>query len=204
MKRWLSSNSLARPALLCLSLVSVFVTGCAGDREAEQSAGETEPSDVAASGTAATIDPARIEACGGFTVEDAADLLGVSVTTVTLRLPEAFNYETLKTCAFEDTVGGRGISYSLSWTDSVEEMIEDLQEERLNVGLAQTSIDAVMGEESDQAASYEIPGIGDEAFYAAVNGTVVARVGNVRVQVMNAPDLETRKAVAARVASRLR
>ena len=135
---------------------------------------------------------------------DAAELLGAAAESVTLRRPEYMNSDTLKTCAFEDATTGRSISYSLTRADSVEEMIEDLWEERQNVGLAQTSIEAVMGEESGEATSYEIPGLGDEAFYAAVNGTVVVRVGNVRVQVMNAPDLEIRKATAARVASRLR
>jgi hypothetical protein len=184
----------------------MVVTGCGGGgdsaptRTSETAAQQAPRAEV----TGGVVDPAQIEACGGFTVDDAAELLGVSAEGIALSYPEFLNNPTLKTCAFEDEATGQGISYSLTWANTAAEMAEQLADERQMVGVAQTSIDAVTGSESEEPASYEIPDIGEEAFFAAVNGTVVARVANVRVQVLNAPDLETRRQVAKRVAARLR
>lgn len=207
MRHWRSKIRLVGWAALCVGLAAVLVIGCGGEEGAVQTSERADTGEEPAAPArqaGKNVDPEKIENCGGFTVEDAAELIGVPVESVTLRLPEPMNTETLKTCAFEDEESGRGISYSLTWADSAEEMEGDFEDERQMVGVAQTSIDAVTGSESEGPASYEIPGIGDEAFFAAVNGTVVARVANVRVQVLNAPDLETRKKVAERVASRLR
>lgn len=207
MRHWRSKIRVVHWAVSWTGLIAVLVVGCGGEKGAVETSERPDTVEQPAAGSrqaGKNVDPEKIENCGGFTVEDAAELIGVPVESVTLRLPEPMNTETLKTCAFEDEETGRGISYSLTWADSAEEMQEDFEGERQMVGVAQTSIDAVTGTETESPASYEIPGIGDEAFFAAVNGTVVARVGNVRVQVLNAPDLETRKKVAERVASRLR
>lgn len=204
MKYWRSKNAMVGWAALCGGLMAMLAWGCGGQNGAGETSETAARPAAPARQAGRNVDPERIQACGGFTVDDAAELIGVSAESVAMQLPEPMNSETLKTCAFEDEESGRGVSFSLTWADSAEEMMEELEGERQMVGLAQTSIGAVTDTESEGPASYEIPGIGDEAFFAAVNGTVVARVSNVRVQVLNAPDLETRKRVAERVASRLR
>jgi hypothetical protein len=186
----------------CVLVTAVWACGAGTDRDESTSTEMQQEQPVTRS--QGVVDPAKIQDCGGFTVQDAAELLGVSVDAVVSRLPEAMNGPTLKTCAFEDAESGRGISFSLTWADTATEMAEQLADERELVGVAQASIDTVSGSESEGPASYEIDDIGEEAFFAAVNGTVVARVANVRVQVLNAPDLDTRKRVAAKVADRLR
>ncbi len=181
-------------------MLFVAVTGCGG--------GSPQGSASAGGGTASgkkgggIVDPARIEACAGVTAASVAAILGVPAAGV--KLESNRPYEALLICAYTGTGGDVLASFSLTSEPTVEAQQESLVTERQNVGLAKGSIEGVTGKQDGKPASFEIPDLGDEAFWARVNGSLVMRVGNVHVQVMMPNDVEKQKQLARLVAAGLR
>jgi hypothetical protein len=174
----------------------LFLTGCGGSETPKDATSGTTTQ--AQQGGKGVVDPAKIERCGGFTAEMAAGILGVPVSEI--QATNHLEYETLRICSFGvQSDYGKIVSFSLSWEKSAEEAEAGLARTRENLGLAQRSIGAVTGSTDKGPALEEIPGLGDEAFYTRVNDTLVARVGNVTIQVMTAPDLEAYKQIAREV-----
>lgn len=186
----------------CACLVmAVFLTACGGSEATKQGASQAAPESRRQSTD--TVDPAKIEKCGGFTAEAAARILGVPASDI--EASSRLEYETLRICSFQSrTQPKKIVSFSLGWEKSAEEAQASMASTRENLGLAKRSIGAVTGSTEKGPAVEEISGLGDEAYYTRVNDTLTARVSNVSVMVMNAPDLEAYKAVAREVIKGLR
>jgi len=148
------------------------------------------------------VDPARIEACGGMSPASAAAIAGVPAAGVKFEANRP--YETLLMCVYTAAKGDTLVSFSLASEPSVAAQEQALVTERQNVGLAKRSIEGVTGTQDRKPASFEIPDLGDEAFWASVNNSLVMRVGNVRVQVIVPNEVEKQKQVARLVAAGLR
>ncbi len=176
------------------------VTGCGGGTPlaSAPAAGKT------ASGTrgAGIVEPARIEACGGVTPASAAAIAGVAAAGVKFEANRP--YEALLMCVYTAANGDTLVSFSLASEPTAAAQEQELVTERANVGLAKGSIEGVTGTRDRKAASFEIPDLGDEAFWASINHSLVMRVGNVRVQVIYPNDVEKQKQVARLVAAGLR
>ncbi len=184
----------------CLAM-AVALVGCGGSQEPREAARRADP-EVGQQKTG-NVDPAKIEKCGGFTADLAAGILGVPASQI--KATNEPQSETLRICSFQAGSDWRKVvSFSLSSEPSADEAKASMATERENLGLAKSSIGAVTGSTDESAALEEIPGLGDEAFYTRVNETLVARVSNVRVQVMTAPNLEAYKQVAREVTRGLR
>jgi hypothetical protein len=181
-------------------MLLVALTGCGGGTP-ESSA---PTGGAAASGTrgGGTVDPARIEACGGVTPANAAAIAGVPAAGVKFQPTRL--HEALLMCVYTAPNGNTLVSFSLASEPSVTAQEEALATERQNVGLAKRSIEGVTGTQNRKPASFEIPDLGDEAFWASINNSLVMRVGNVRVQVIVPNDVEKQKQVARLVAAGLR
>jgi len=184
----------------CLAL-ALLLTGCGGSETPKQAAPGAAPE--VRQREADTVDPAKIEKCGGFTSETAAKILGIPASDI--EATSRLEYETLRICSFQSRSDSRKIvSFSLGWETSAEEAKAGMASTRENLGIARRSIGAVTGSADKGPTLEEISGLGDEAYYTRVNGTLVARVSNVTVLVMTAPDLEAYKQVAREVIKGLR
>ncbi len=184
----------------CLTM-ALFLTACGGSGVTKQGASQAVPEPRRQSTD--TVDPAKIERCGGFTAEAAARILGV--TAGDIQGSSQLTYETLRICSFQSrTQPKKIVSFSLGWEKSAGEAQANMTSTRENLGLAKRSIGPVTGSTDKGPALQEISGLGDEAYYTSVNDSLMVRVSNVTIQVMNAPDLEAYKTVAGEVIKGLR
>lgn len=186
----------------CAGLImTIFLTACGGSEVTKQGAPQAVPESRRQ--PIDTVDPAKIERCGGFTAEAAARILGVPAGDI--QASSHLVYETLRTCSFQSrSQPNKIVSFSLGWEKSAMEAQANMASTRENLGLAKRSIGAVTGSTDKGPALQEISGLGDEAYYTSVNNSLTVRVSNVTIMVMNAPDLEAYKLVAGEVIKGLR
>ena len=183
-------------ALLCLGGLSGCTSGpggAAGGGEAGKSAGSSTGGGVIAA--------EKVKTCAGFTPETAASLLGVPAAGIEDHSNDL--YEKLRSCTFADPKRSEArLSFSLRRDDSVEEAAEEMATFREHLGVARQVLPDAEG--SKGAAVQEIAGLGDEAVWARVNGTLNVREGNVTIQVSLPEDREAQKRVAEKVLEGLR
>ena len=194
------------------SLVFLLImgSGCGSDdpdatsQAKPRSADSPTPSESVDVGTRndEMVSPAAVSACGGFTLEDAAAILGVPASELEDRSDTSS--EKLTLCSFLRKGSAEGIGFYLSVSDTVERAVVEMEQGRGMAEIAQTTIDQVTGTESQEAAQVSVNGVGEDAYFMEVNGTFNARVGNVQIQVFHLEDRESMKEVGRRVAGGLR
>lgn len=118
--------------------------------------------------------------CAGFTSADAAKILGLPASELVSRTNKL--YATAWTCSFM-TADGHGVSFSVSVAASAEKAAEDMEKMRNNLEIAGET--APFKGKLPKGAYSDIMGIGDEAVWTDVNGSLTVRKGNITVQVMS-------------------
>jgi hypothetical protein len=136
--------------------------------------------------------------CGGFTAADAAAILGVPAAGVTAKVQRS--HEALWLCSFAGS-DGRAVSFSIAIAESAEEAARGLESYRANLTIAAAS-PAVRATVPDGACS-PVAGLGDEAFWTGVNGTLTVRRKNVSLQVSLPPERPAQVKVAEAFLRRL-
>jgi hypothetical protein len=167
-------------------------------KQAAKTGGETVAVDTAKNGMVAT---AAVTACGGFTLEDAASVLGVAASELEDRSESSS--EQLRLCSFMKPGSTEGVGFYLSVSGSIERAIAEMEQGRGMAGFAQQTIDQATGTESEQPALQSAEDIGEEAYFMEVNGTLMVRVANVQIQVFHMQDPEQMKQVGRMVAAGL-
>jgi hypothetical protein len=177
----------------------VGAVGCGGS--------ESEPPPAATGGAAPraasdVIPAGALAKCAGFTPSKAASLLGVAPETITdYSRPEG----RLRMCHYRHADdAAKTVSFTLSHRESVDQAKASIGKERESMGAARGAIDRATGTQSKTAASEDVSGIGDDAFYSAMNDAIMMRVGNVIAQVAGPADMTLKKRVAEEVARGLR
>ena len=181
-----------------------ILAGCAAAFGCGGSAPERETPAGGATPAAATdlISADALAGCAGFSAARAASLLGVPPEVVT---DFSRTEGRLRMCHYRNADDvTKSVSFTLGHRESVEQAKSSMQRERESMGAAQGAIDRVTGSQSKTAASEDMSGIGDEAFYSAMNGAIMLRVGNVLAQVTSPGDLALKKRAAEAVAQALR
>lgn len=169
--------------------------------EGPSSGSASEPGEISAQ-TNEMVSPAAVAACGGFTLNDAANVLGVPATGLEDR-SEASSHS-LNLCSFLISGSMEGVGFYLSVSDTVQRAVVEMEQGRGMAGFAQTTIDEATGTQSQNKALESENNIGDEAYFMEVNGTLNVRVGNVQIQVFHLEDREQMKEVGRIVAAGLR
>jgi hypothetical protein len=142
----------------------------------------------------------KVTACAGFTPETAAGLLGVPAATVVDHSSDI--YEKLRSCSFEDE-DGTYLTFSLRHDDSAEEAAQEMAVFRDHLGVARQVLPDA-GDASKGAPVEEVAGLGDEAVWARVNGTLNVRSGNITIQVSLPEDRDVQRRIAEKVLEGLR
>jgi hypothetical protein len=119
--------------------------------------------------------------CAGFTVKDAAPLLGVPVEKVTRTANKV--HATLWMCSFSAGQPGKLLAFSIEVAMSAKAAAADMERYRDNLEVAAET--APFKNKLPKGAYSEIlgDGLGDENVWTDVNGAFTARKGNVTVQV---------------------
>ena len=180
---------------------TVMVAAAACERSSDQA-----PSSSATSqGTppeAGLVSMTAVTSCAGFTPAKAAEILGITAAEVA---DNSRDQGALRFCAYGSrTDPSKTVSFTLGRRESVAAATASLKRERDALAEAQGAIGRVTQSPSSQAASENVQGIGDEAFYSAMNGAIMLRVGNGLAQVMSPADMALKKRVAEEVARGLR
>jgi hypothetical protein len=117
--------------------------------------------------------------CGGFTVEDAAKLLGLPVSKLSAKTekmaPELWR------CSFISQ-DGKGLSFSISIAKDAKKAAAELERLRNNLEVAAET--APFKNKLPKGAYSEISGLGEESVWTDVNGTLTVRKGNITLQVL--------------------
>lgn len=180
-----------------IGVLSAALLGGCSPAPAGRSAGASPAPPVTLEAAKGGVIPAeKVKACAGFSAETAAGLLGVPAGQLVDRSSDV--YDKLRSCSFLDPKQpGVGVTFSLRRDDSVEDAAQEMASFRDHLGVAQRVLPEPGG--SSQAAAEEVPGLGDEAVWARVNGTLNVREGNVTIQVAQPADRELQKRVAEEV-----
>jgi hypothetical protein len=113
-------------------------------------------------------------------------------------------YEKLRNCSFADKEHpGSYLTFSLQREESVEEAARQMAIFRDHLGVAREVLPDV-GDSTKGAPVEEIAGLGDEAVWARVNGTLNVRAGNVTIQVSLPEDRDTQRRIAEKILEGLR
>jgi hypothetical protein len=183
--------------LLCL----VGLDGCTSPPGGNAGAkGQPAKSGKAVNGEVIPVE--KVKACAGFTPETAAALLGVPAAGIVDQSSDI--YEKLRSCSFVDPgKPGTQLTFSLRRDDSVEEAAEEMASFRDHLGVARQVLPGAEGSAKEPAVQ-EIPGLGDEALWVRINGTLNVREGNVTIQVAQPEAREAQKKVVEKVLEGLR
>jgi hypothetical protein len=140
------------------------------------------------SGTPPAHDPAH---CAGFTVTDAAQVLGVASTS--LKPSQVRSHAGMELCSWSTADGARMVAFSVKTAASAKEAARDMEQYRNNLELAAEQ--PPWKGKLPKGAWSEIFGVGgDEVVWTDVNGSLTARRGKVTVQVTSPrPKLEQLK-----------
>jgi len=139
------------------------------------------------------VPPAAIAACGGFTIEDAASIMGIPASELEDRSEVYSSKSSL--CSFLRAGSTEGVGFYLSVSNSIERAVAEMEQGRGVASVAQTTIDRATGTESQEEALENAEDLGEEAYFMEVNGTLNIRVGNVQIQVLPMEDQEQMRKV---------
>lgn len=142
--------------------------GCGGGQKSEQA-----PAAQSKSG------PSKSQGCVGFTAEDAAPLLGVPAAQITANIHES--YEGFWLCSFAKPGDPTAVSFSVKITGSEKEAISDMEEYRSHLEVAG---EQPQWKDLPKGAYSDIFGVGDDAIWTDINGSLSVRKGKIVVQVM--------------------
>ena len=189
----------ARTRFFALAFAAVLV-GCGG--RATDGGGASGQGKEAGRGDG-MVAAAKVASCAGYTTEVAAQVLNVPAAEIEEKSQDL--YEKLRSCSFVSSQDAtRRVEFSLRRDDSVEEATDEMDVFRSHLGTGQGAMADVTGEKAKGAPYEEVPGLGDEALWAPINGTLNVRLGNVSVQVSLPDDREAQRRIAERVIAGLR
>jgi hypothetical protein len=167
--------NLLRPALV-LIVVTGMSWGC--ERSSDSAASANVPPAASDSSTGG-VDPALVESCAGFSVEAAAELLGVARATLS---DESGQSEALGwMCRYwsHESLIGPGLQFLLEVETSPAAAAARLRTLREEAPASDAAIGAAVGQARSGRSVITFEGIGDEAFWDPLTGGVNLRVGNV-------------------------
>jgi hypothetical protein len=119
-----------------------------------------------------------------FNASDAATILDVPVDQITAKSEEG--YEGFWQCTFTTDDYNKSVSFSVSIAKSVAQAVTDMEQYRSNLEFAGST--KVFENNSASGAYSDIIGVGDDAVWTAINGTLSVRKGNVTLQIIMPSD----------------
>jgi hypothetical protein len=139
----------------------------------------------------------RVRSCANFSTDDAAAVLGIAAGEIEEMSHDI--HETLRMCTYMRRADLRSVSFSLATNESIDEAVSGMASGREMAGFAKRTIEGVTGTGSAAPPLEDVAGIGEDAYWMEVNGTLNVRVKNVEIQVQSPDDREKQKDVARKI-----
>ncbi len=136
---------------------------------------------VGAADSKGLVSYAALEDCLGFTTKDAGPLLGVPVPQVSRHIERIS--KTLVVCSFAVGRSTPGLAFSIELEASVRKAVEQMEQYRDS--LSTTGDTAPWKNKLPKGAYSDIvgQGLGEEAVWTDINGTLTVRKTNATIQV---------------------
>ncbi|HKA87561.1 MAG TPA: hypothetical protein VKE22_07835 [Haliangiales bacterium] len=132
------------------------------------------PATATSGGKGGGFPASMVASCAGFTAAAGAEFLGVPPADVKDSSIATGDYS--RECRFASTTEPKKkVGFQLIFSDTVEAAIADMAQSRDNYKLAYRT----PARQGAEVPFEEIAGVGDEAFWTAINGFVVMRRGNL-------------------------
>jgi len=172
--------------IAALLLLAVVLTACS----------RSESPTTAGGGT---VYSAEQVSCALFSVDDAAAVLGVPAADIKAYAQEL--YPGNQDCSFNGGGLDKLVSFNLSLAPSSEEAATDMAQYRGHLEIAR-GVKPFKDDLADGAYS-EVEGLGDEALWTAVNGTLSVRKENFSLQITLPKVRDLQRGIAEKILSRL-
>lgn len=133
--------------------------------------------------------------CALFSRDDAAAVLGVPAADIQVTSEELYagNWN----CGFNGGGLDKLVSFNITLSPGVEEAAMDMAQYRSHLETASGT--SPFREDLADGAYSEVDGLGDEALWTAVNGTLTVRQGNFSLQISLPKDREVQAGIARKI-----
>ncbi|MDD3448363.1 MAG: hypothetical protein PHF72_04960 [Gammaproteobacteria bacterium] len=133
--------------------------------------------------------------CALFSRDDAAAVLGVPAAAIRATAEELYagNWD----CGFNGGGPDRLVGFNITLSPGVEEAAVDMARYRSHLETASGT--RPFREGLAEGAYSEVDGLGDEALWTAVNGTLAVRQGNLSLQIRLPKDRDVQVGMARRI-----
>ena len=179
-----------------------FLWSCGpGERGAERSA--ATPGAPAAAPTAASFNRDTLARCAGYGPAQASEILGVPASAV-IDKSEDISPNT-RGCGFaQRDDSSKTLLFSLNFEESVDDANTTFAQMRDTLSLGSRVQESATGTKSAEGAYSDILGLGEEAVWSTVNGSLAVRQKNITILVMAPSDKNTQVKVAQQVLQGMR
>ena len=184
-----TASGLVTPVLIAAAVLALVA--CSGSESPAQGAKRQAPR----SGENYTAE--RIS-CDLYTVDDAAALLGVPADQI--KASSQQNYPGNQDCSYNGGGLDKLIGFNLSLASSSDDAMVEMAQYRDHLKTAKSvqPFKDVAGEAYEMVA-----GLGDEALWTPVNGSLTVRKGNLSVQINLPKARDSQRVIAEKILSRL-
>lgn len=175
-------------------LLAVLLAACSRSESPATAGGEK-------GGSAGSDDVYSAErvSCALFSLDDAAAVLGVPVSEIKANAQEL--YPGNQDCNYNGGGLDKLVGFNLSLSPSSQEAATDMAQYRSHLEIAK-GVKPFKDDLADGAYS-EVEGLGDEALWTAVNGTLSVRKGNLSLQISLPKERDVQRGIAQKILSRL-
>lgn len=146
-----------------------LLASCGGGQKGQQTP-------AAASSQPSASNP---QSCVGITADDVAPFLGAPAAQITANIEES--YKGFWLCSFAQPGGSTSVSFSVKIAGSEKEAAGDMEEYRNNLELAGQQ---PQWKNLPKGAYSDILGLGDEAVWTDINGSLTVRKGKITLQIV--------------------
>lgn len=195
-KKTVKSIGLLSGLFIIILSLELAVGACSQSETPEKATGKATP--AAESSRPKLYEASRIN-CSLFTREDAAAILGLPAAEIQVDAQEGYagNWQ----CGYKGGSFEKMVNFNVSRSKSVEEAVADMAQYRGHLDVAKNV--KPFKDDLENGAYSDISGVGDDALWTAVNGTLSVRKGNVSLQVQLPKGKDTQIRVAKEFLSRL-
>ena len=181
---------------LGIALACVLLCACGGSKTEDGSTSSASASSSASNANFFSRD--TLAKCAGFGAAQAAAILGVAPDAVVEKSEDITPNSRGCNYAPRDDAS-KALFFSVNFDESVDEAKTSFAQMRDTLSLGSRVQESATGTKSAEGAYSDILGVGEEAVWSTVNGSLAVRQKNITILVMRPNDKATQVKVAQEV-----
>jgi hypothetical protein len=187
-------HQLLRTVITLILGTTLVLAGCSPSDSPDKEASKDQQTSPAIPISKPKVYAADKINCSTFTADDAAAILGVPATEIQLDAQELYAGNYL--CGYKVESSEKMVSFNISLAKSGQDAANDMAQYRQHLDIAKNT--KPFKDNLAKGAYSDISGIGDDALWTDVNGTLMVRKGNLSLQVQLPKEKEAQLKVAQR------